>query len=244
LPNSGGWPKGGEIDMMEFYQSKCLFNVMDGNQKWYSKTQSISSLGGTRWSEAFHVWTMIWDEERIDLYLDGVLMNHFDVALADGTGPNGSNPFQRPGYFLLNQALGGTNGGDPSKTVYPIDFRVDWIRMHTWSTEVGHKLTVSGGIGTDTYVEGEPASLVAGMPADGMQFDHWHIESGEAEIENEMASNTRLIMGKGPVAVKAMYVKVVTSNLLQTRKGGVSIFRERAGSPPVWTLVKRAQGLR
>jgi beta-glucanase (GH16 family) len=243
LPNSGGWPKGGEIDMMEFYQNKCLFNVMDGNQKWTSKTQTITSLGGTRWAESFHVWTMVWDAERIDLYLDGALMNHYDVSLANGTGPNGANPFQRPGYFLLNQALGGTNGGDHTKAAYPIDFRVDWIRMHTWSDEPGYQLTVTGGMGTDTYVEGTAVSLVANMPAEGQQFERWQIETGEAQIENATSSNTRLTMGKGPVAVRAIFIKAGTSLVLQAKRGRVSAFPTR-GMPTTWDLLKRAWGLR
>jgi beta-glucanase (GH16 family) len=130
LPNSGGWPKGGEIDMMEFYQGKLLFNVMDGNQRWTSKTQTVSSLGGSVWADSFHVWTWEWDSTKIDLWLDGKLMNHYLVANANGTGPNGENPFSRPGYMLINQAIGGTNGGDPSRTSFPVKCLVDYIRYY------------------------------------------------------------------------------------------------------------------
>lgn len=210
LPNSGGWPKGGEIDMMEFYQSKCLFNVMDGNQKWTSKTKPISSLGGARWSEHFHVWTLVWDSLKIQLALDGEKINEYDLANADGTGPNGSNPFRRPGYFILNQALGGTNGGDPSKTVFPVDFQVDWIRMHTWTKTAGYALTVEGGTSSGDYCEGERASLVAKMPPEGMRFDHWEMATGEAQIENMREANTRLVMGHMPVTVRAVYLPVGT----------------------------------
>jgi beta-glucanase (GH16 family) len=128
LPNSGGWPKGGEIDMMEFYQGKLLLNVMDGNQKWTSKTQAVSALGGSAWADTFHVWTWEWDSTKIDLWLDGKLMNHYLLSNADGTGPNGENPFRRPGYMLVNQAIGGNNGGDPSGTAFPVKYQVDYIR--------------------------------------------------------------------------------------------------------------------
>ena len=35
-------------------------------------------------------------------------------------------------YFrnlLLNQAIGGTSGGDPSKTEFPVRLEVDWVRV-------------------------------------------------------------------------------------------------------------------
>jgi beta-glucanase (GH16 family) len=130
LPNSGGWPKGGEIDMMEFYKGNLLFNVMDGSQKWTSKTKAVSSLGGNTWAEQFHVWTWEWDSLKIDLWLDGTLMNHYPVANANGTGPNGENPFRRPGYMLINQAIGGNNGGDPSGTTFPVKYIVDYVRVY------------------------------------------------------------------------------------------------------------------
>ncbi|NLD98693.1 MAG: family 16 glycosylhydrolase [Fibrobacter sp.] len=130
LPNSGGWPRGGEIDMMEYYKENLLFNVMDGNQKWTSVTRAVSSLGGNSWAEQFHVWTWEWDSLKINLYLDGTLMNHYPLANANGTGPNGENPFRRPGYMLINQAIGGNNGGDPSGTTFPVKYIVDYVRVY------------------------------------------------------------------------------------------------------------------
>ena len=126
LPSSGGWPKGGEIDMMEFYKGKTLLNVMDGSQKWYSKTKTVDAA----WAGQFHVWTWVWDSLKIDLWLDNTLMNHYNVADANGTGPNGENPFRRPGYMLVNQAIGGNNGGDPGSTSFPVKYIVDYIRQY------------------------------------------------------------------------------------------------------------------
>jgi hypothetical protein len=57
-------------------------------------------------------------------------MNHYPVANANGTGPGGENPFRRPGYMLINQAIGGNNGGDPSGTTFPIKYMVDYVRVY------------------------------------------------------------------------------------------------------------------
>jgi beta-glucanase (GH16 family) len=71
---------------------------------------------------------MEWDEKKIDLRLDGQLMNHFDLATADHADEG--NPFHGPVYFILNQAIGGTQGGDPSQTKFPIRYEVDWVRIY------------------------------------------------------------------------------------------------------------------
>ena len=205
LPNTGGWPRGGEIDMMEFYRDMALFNVMDGNQVWSYPSVLVSSLGGARWAAEFHTWTMEWDSTKIDLSLDGVLMNHYLLTSADGTGPNGTNPFKHPGYFILNQALGGTQGGDPSGTTFPVNFRVDWIRVHTWSNSAAYTLTVNGGTGDGPYVPGNMASITAYMPVVGQVFDRWVVNAGGATVDFPTAAAASLVMPAGNVTVTATY---------------------------------------
>jgi beta-glucanase (GH16 family) len=125
------WPAGGEVDIMEFYTNAVLANVAysrNGRAQWSSPRKSIAELGGDAWSKKFHVWTMDWNEKKIDLLLDGKLMNHFDLAAADNADQG--NPFHRPVYFILNQAIGGNQGGDPSQTKFPVRFEVDWVRVY------------------------------------------------------------------------------------------------------------------
>ena len=52
---------------------------------WSSVTRAVSTLGAD-WPNQFHVWVMEWDATKIDLYLDGALMNHFNVADAVPAG--------------------------------------------------------------------------------------------------------------------------------------------------------------
>jgi beta-glucanase (GH16 family) len=205
LPDAGGWPLGGEIDMMEAYQGRCLFNVMDGRKRWTSPTRTVASLGGDRWAAAYHTWTMEWDSARIDLYLDGVMMNHYPLDSADGTGPGGSNPFRHPGYLIVNQAIGGTQGGDPSGTAFPVALRVDWIRVHAWTPGPAHQLTVTGGSGGGMYLEGALASVTAGTAPAGQVFDRWIVAAGSAEIAEPGAEDIRLAMPAGDLSLRATY---------------------------------------
>ena len=124
------WPACGEIDIMEFYERTVLANFgfqLDHKTKWLANRTPLEKFGGDAWAKEFHTWTMVWDKKKIDLLLDGRLMNHFDVADADDADQG--NPFHRPEYIILNQAIG-ANGGDPSATAFPIRFEVDWVRVY------------------------------------------------------------------------------------------------------------------
>jgi beta-glucanase (GH16 family) len=190
LPNSGGWPKGGEIDMMEFYKGNLLFNVMDGNQKWTSKTKAASSLGSS-WADEFHVWTWEWDSSKIDLWLDGTLMNHYLVANANGTGPNGENPFRRPGYMLVNQAIGGNNGGDPSGTTFPVKYIVDYIRVYQAGKDTSAPKVVSvtgSGAGTVTVVFSESVDKVSAEKLTAYTINTTGINISSAKLQSDERS--------------------------------------------------------
>lgn len=125
------WPACGEIDIMEFYTGTVLANFgyqLEGNVKWQANKKPLAELGGAAWAKEFHTWTMEWDEKKIDLLLDGKLMNHLNLADADKA--DRGNPFHRPEYIILNQAIGGDNGGNPSATTFPLRYEVDWVRVY------------------------------------------------------------------------------------------------------------------
>jgi beta-glucanase (GH16 family) len=126
-----GWPAGGEVDIMEYYTGNVLANFgysLGQRTKWLANKTPLSSLGGDAWSKSFHIWTMDWDEKKIDLLLDGKLVNHLDLAEAESA--DRGNPFHRPVYLILNQAIGGTCGGDPSRTQFPVRYEIDWVRVY------------------------------------------------------------------------------------------------------------------
>ena len=128
------WPANGEIDIMEYYRGKLLANVAclgdDEKPQWYSKTKSTDSLGGSGWSAKFHVWRMDWTAESISLYVDGMLLNKTPLDSLVNKDGSGFNPFKQPHYMLLNLAIGGMNGGDPTNTEFPRKFEVDYVRVY------------------------------------------------------------------------------------------------------------------
>jgi beta-glucanase (GH16 family) len=135
LGNDGEWPSNGEIDIMEFYRGKLLANVAWGtktrwNAKWDSTATPLEQLGGTDWAKQFHTWRMDWDEKSIKLYVDDRLLNETDLTKTINGNDGKTNPFHQSHYILLNLAIGGQNGGDPSKTEFPSRFEVDYVRVY------------------------------------------------------------------------------------------------------------------
>jgi len=128
------WPASGEIDMMEYYRKKLLANIAclgkDHRPEWFSNRFNIDSLGGIKWASRFHVWRMDWNQDFIALYLDDHLLNKVPLDLLVNKDGSGFNPFEQPHYMLLNLAIGGDNGGDPSKTVFPKKFEIDYVRVY------------------------------------------------------------------------------------------------------------------
>jgi beta-glucanase (GH16 family) len=133
LGSRGGWPANGEIDIMEYYRGMLLANVAWADAKhaavWDDTGLPIERLGAD-WSSQFHVWRMDWDEKEIRLYVDDRLLNTTDLSTTFNGDAEHRNPLREPHYILLNLAIGGTQGGDPSATDFPARFEVDWVRVY------------------------------------------------------------------------------------------------------------------
>ena len=132
------WPENGEIDIMEFYRFKgvptILANFAWGTgkrwvAKWHDLKKPLSDFTSNdpEWTKKFHIWRMDWNKDSINLFLDGQLLN--TTLLNQTLNPDGFNPFLQPHYLLLNLALGG-NGGDPSKSRFPVRYEIDYVRVY------------------------------------------------------------------------------------------------------------------
>lgn len=132
------WPACGEIDMMEFYRYKgepvVLANVAWSgkgrhNPIWDNYRKPLSELlaKDKKWPQKYHVWRMDWTSTEIRLYVDDVLYN--TTLLSETINADGSNPFTKPLYLLLNLALG-ENGGTPNVSKSSFLYEVDYVRVY------------------------------------------------------------------------------------------------------------------
>jgi len=131
----GRWPSNGEIDIMEYYRDSLLANIACGTgiankAEWFSKRFPLDSLGGHEWTSRFHIWRMDWDSGSIQLYLDDHLLNKVELSKLVNKDDTKVNPFNQPHYMLLDLAIGGRNGGDPTNTKFPNRFEVDYVRVY------------------------------------------------------------------------------------------------------------------
>jgi beta-glucanase (GH16 family) len=132
------WPESGEIDIMEFYRFKGVPTILANfawgtGKRWVAKWNDLKkplsdfTANDPEWTKKFHIWRMDWNKDTINLFLDDQLLN--SVLLNNTLNPDGFNPFLQPHYLLLNLALG-RNGGDPSKSRFPIRFEIDYVRVY------------------------------------------------------------------------------------------------------------------
>jgi beta-glucanase (GH16 family) len=130
----GRWPSGGEIDIMEYYQGALLANAAWASEKpgaaeWDDVKIPITDFNDPDWSMKFHIWRMDWDVNSIKLYVDEHLLNTIDLQKTFNKDKQGKNPFRQPHYIILNLAVGGSRGGDPSNTKFPAKFEIDYVRV-------------------------------------------------------------------------------------------------------------------
>jgi beta-glucanase (GH16 family) len=125
------WPASGEIDVMEYYKSTLLANLIwagAGGTASFTRRKPVATFSDPDWPAKFHLWRMDWDENRILITVDGETLNDSDLNQA--ANPDGFNGFRQPHYILVNLAIGGTAGGDPSATDFPARLEVDYIRVY------------------------------------------------------------------------------------------------------------------
>jgi len=121
-----GWPACGEVDMLEWY----------GNGEWAPTTAvHVPSAAGQDASihtvisvdNRWHVWKVWWNVATNNFVFYKDSKQYFKVKPSQLP----SWPFTgKPLFTILNVAVGGTGGGSPSGTKFPVDMLVDYVRVY------------------------------------------------------------------------------------------------------------------
>jgi beta-glucanase (GH16 family) len=126
-----GWPKSGEIDVMENIgkEPSIVHGTVHG--PGYSGAQGISAArtlpGGKRFAANFHVYGVEWSAESIDFFVDEELY----AKVTRASLPSGAAwVYDKPFFLLLNLAIGGDWPGNPDATTrFPRSMLIDWVRV-------------------------------------------------------------------------------------------------------------------
>ncbi len=132
-----GWPKGGEIDIMEyrgneprttsgaihFWRGGCKDETLECRKFLMDEF----TTEGAKLSDKFHTYALEWTEKKLIWYFEDEEYQriHFDDVETE------FNPFSTPFYIILNLAVGGDFLPNPDEsTEFPQAFVVDYVRVY------------------------------------------------------------------------------------------------------------------
>jgi beta-glucanase (GH16 family) len=132
-----GWPKCGEIDIMENIGKEPGIN--HGSLHGPGSTSATSDLtatialpAGKKLSDAFHIYAAEWEPGTIRFYLDKKLYATFNPAQWPA---GGTWVFDHSFFLILNVAVGGDWPGSPDATsAFPQKMLVDYVRVYKGKT--------------------------------------------------------------------------------------------------------------
>jgi beta-glucanase (GH16 family) len=153
-----GWPTCGEIDIMEWVGQTPSHIKGSLHANGYSGSQALNAdcvlPNNQSYSDAYHVFAVDWYLDQIVFSMDGAV---YEVQAKSGIPAGSQWPFDAPFYILLNFAIGGNWPGPPNaSTVFPQDYRIDYVRVYALPTTPPANLV---------WAPTPPTSVIAYSPA-------------------------------------------------------------------------------
>lgn len=130
---SVGWPKCGEIDIMENVGKEPGINHgslhgPSSSGATSDMTATITLPAGQKLSDDFHVYALEWEPGTVRFYLDA---NLYATFTATQWPAGGTWVFNHRFFLILNVAVGGDWPGSPdATTTFPQTMQVDYVRVY------------------------------------------------------------------------------------------------------------------
>jgi len=123
------WPQCGEIDIMELrgQEPHKIHGTIHG--PGYSGGNPVTkshALINSRFDIDYHIYSVEWDENKIDFFVDDYLYQRITRSDVPGEWV-----YDQPFFILLNVAVGGNYVGFPtSQTPFPQKMIIDYVRVY------------------------------------------------------------------------------------------------------------------
>lgn len=214
-----GWPKCGEIDIMEQINNDA---TTLGTPHWDNNGWNYRPATTPTTNNEYHVYSVTWDASAIRWAVDGVQYHQFSIL----NNVESTHEFHRPFFILLNIAVGGNLPGqtiDDSR--FPHQMLVDYVRVYQASAEP------QPCSGTYTSV---PATIQAEhyCTSNGVQLETTTDGGGGQNVGYIDANDYMVYRVNVPTAGSYRIQYRVAS-----QAGGGSIRFERAGGSPVFGTI-------
>ena len=154
-----GWPRCGEIDIVEmgnaqgiskgtqnrFFNGACHWGYYNSQGQYPNYAQSSTNSYSMQDGQ-FHLFTLVWDEDYVSMYLDldkyPDEQPYYRMGVSDTNGDWATgNYFQHDFFIIYNLAVGGyfTNILSPSAITAvgssDVNMYVDWVRVYQKSSD-------------------------------------------------------------------------------------------------------------
>ena len=132
MPNNG-WPRCGEIDIMEevgFTPNEVSSSIHTQDYNHTKNTHKNHAMTIADAEGAFHVYSLLWTEDEIITYVDG--MEQLHLKKSELGEEHDQWPFHYAFHVILNLAWGGDWGGQEGvdESVLPIKYEIDYVRVY------------------------------------------------------------------------------------------------------------------
>ena len=131
------WPKCGEMDICEMGHHTGIENgtqdrYFNGAAHWGESFNNgaYPNVGGFYTADYpvqgdFHLFTLIWTEDSIAMYLDSITQPYFQLSLRNKEINEPGHYFNHPFYLVLNLSVGGFFPDMPAEEKYPLLITAD-----------------------------------------------------------------------------------------------------------------------